>query len=132
MDPLSTNFLFISSFSFRRARISALCFRLVFSFLLFISAISFCRDIKSTICSASNIFSFILLLVGTIYFLLHVNYSRTRLELRERFDHSFGQSVSSSSLPPKTNSSLLFRCSTPRLRELQARMAPAKDTLTLK
>jgi len=69
----STNFLFISSFSFQRVRISFSFFRLVSSFLLFISAISFCRNIKSVICSASDILLFIMLLVHTIYFPLHAN-----------------------------------------------------------
>ena len=111
--PPSTNFFFISSFSFRRARISSSFICLVFSFLVFMSTISFCRDIKSVICSTSDIFSFTMLLVDTIYLILHANSlgptvdanrSRTRLEPRERFRLVLGRSVCTSSLPLKTNS----------------------------
>ena len=52
-----------------------------------------------------------------------------RVGNRERFEHS---SVGSSSIPLETNSTPSFHGSTPHLRELQARMVPAKDTLTLK
>ena len=95
--PLSTNFLFISSFSFLKARISSSFLHLVSSFLLIISTISLSRDVKSAICSASDIFSFTMLLVDTICFLLHANSLgptvgtncyRTGLEPREQFEHS--------------------------------------------
>jgi len=49
----SMNFLFISSFSFWRAKISYSFFLVTSSFLLIISAISLCRDINNVICSAS-------------------------------------------------------------------------------
>jgi len=118
-----TNFLFISLFFFRRIRISSSFFRLVSSFLLFIFAISFCRDIKSSICSASDILLFTMLQVDTIYFPLHANSldptvgancSRTGLEPRERFKSLFGRSVCTSSLPLWTKSSFFFRHSASR------------------
>ena len=86
----SANFLFISSFSYRKARISS-------SFFRFISAISLCRDISNVIYSASNILSFTMLLVDTICFLpssnslgpmVDTNCSRTGLEPRGLLNHS--------------------------------------------
>ena len=106
-------------------------FRCISSLLLFILAISLYRDIKSVIFSTLDIFSFVMLLVDTIYFLLYfdslgpmvvTNCSRTRLEPRKRFEHSFGQSVPCSFLSAELSIS----------RSLRTRMVPAKGTPTLK
>jgi len=118
--PLSTNFLFIFSFSSWRARISSSFFRLVSSFFLIISVISFYRDIKSAICSAFDIFSFTMLQVDTIYFILQVDYldpavgahcSRTGLGPRELLELLLIRSINSLFLLLQT-SSLLFFCHT--------------------
>jgi len=121
--PPSTNFLFISSFYFRRARISSSFFRLVSSFFLFISTISFCIDIKSVVWAASDIFSFTMLRVDTIYFLFQAdsvgprvgaNYSRTGLEPRELLELLLGRSGNSPFLLLQKNSLLPFYCSISR------------------
>ena len=121
LHPLS--FLFIFSFSFRRARISFSFFRAASPFLLLISTISLCKDINSVICSASDILLLAMFRVDTIYFLLNTNSlsptvgancSRTGLgprELLKLLFHSLGRS-DCTSIPPLGSSFLSFTCST--------------------
>ena len=131
--PPFSNFLFISSFSLRRARISSSLFR-------FILAISLCKDINSAIYSASDILSFTMLLVDTIYLLVPQILSTPwwALIVLERCWNQENDCLLSWSVgllfPPSSQMNSLCSpdFSTPRLRELQTRMVPAKDTSTIK
>ena len=77
----------------------------------------FLRDIKSAICSILDIFSFTMLLVDTIYFLLHANSlgptvgancSRMRLEPREQFGLLLSRSIGLQFFPSSQNELLPF------------------------